>query len=284
MLATNPESVARPGAPRRRIGLWENRNLLGQLIVRDIQSRYRGSALGVFWSLLNPLFMLLVFAVVFGVIFEGRFTGHAGETRATFALQLFAGMVTFNFFAEVFNRAPALVVSSPTYVTKVVFPLEVLPAAAVGAALIHLLISLLPLLAGILFLQGAIPWTCLQWPLLLVPLVGWSLAVAWFAAALGVFVRDLQHLVATASLVLMYASAIFYPLARVPEDLAGFPLRALVGANPLAFIAESSRNACVWGASLDWPIWAAHSFVALVALWVGRAFFRRTQHAFADVL
>lgn len=278
MPSTPVSTLPAPAQPNRRGGLWEHRGLLRQLIIRDVQARYRGSALGVLWSLLNPLFMLAVFAVVFGVIFEGRFTGHPEESRADFALALFAGMITFNFFAEILARAPGLVVATPSYVTKVVFPLQILPAAAVGAGLVHLVISLAPLLAGLLFLRH-LPVTLLLWPLLLLPLVAWSLAAAWFFAALGVFMRDLQHLVGTLSLVLMYASALFYPLAKVPEAL-----RPWIQANPLAFLAETSRGLALWGEPLPWSAWAIHSAVALLALAGGYTFFRRTQHAFADVL
>lgn len=265
-------------------GLWKHRELLQQLIARDIHMRYRGSALGILWSLLNPLFTLTVFAVVFGVIFDSKLTDQPDESKVLFALALFSALVTFNFFAEILGRSPSLIVLSPSYVTKVVFPLEVLPAAAVGAALVHLVISLVPLVAGIVILRGQLPWTIIQWPLLLLPLVCWSLATAWFCSALGVFVRDLQQVVGTATLALMYASAIFYRLGKVPEDAGGFPLRAVVGANPLAFIAESSRNLCLLDIPLDWGAWIWQSLAALGAMALARTFFRRTQHAFADVI
>lgn len=277
-------NAAASPASRLPTGLWRHRELLRQLAVRDVAARYRGSFLGAFWSLLNPLFMLAVFAVVFGVIFEGKFTGHPQESRADFALQLFAGMVVFNFFADLLMRAPMLVVASPSYVTRVVFPLEILPAAAVGAGLVHLVVSLVPLVGGLLWLRGGLPWTALQWPLLLLPLLAWTLAVGWLLGALGVFLRDLQQVVSTVSLVLMYASAIFYPIEKVQEDLAGIPLRAIVRANPLAFLAESSRNLLVWGAPLDLGAWCLHSLVGLAAMFLARTIFRRLQPTFADVL
>ena len=247
--------------------------------MRDVLGRYRGSALGVFWSFLNPLLMLAVFAVVFGTIFEGKFTGQPTESTWDFALALFAGLTVFGLFSECLARAPGLVVLNPSYVTKVVFPLEILPVVSVLAALVHLAVSVVPLVLGVWILRGHVPATMLLWPVLLVPLTCWALAVSWFVAALGVFLRDLGHVVVTLNLVLMYASAVFYPLAKAPEKL-----RPFIAANPLAFLAESSRNLAVWGLGLDWGQYALHLAVSVAALLAGRAFFLRTKPAFADVL
>lgn len=276
-------SPAPPAAPAKQ-GWWAHRSLWLQLTRREVESRYRSTALGFLWSLLTPLLMLAVFAVVFGLIFEGRFTGHPQESKADFALALFAGMIVFNFFAEALARAPTLITSTPSYVTKVVFPLEVLPVASVASGLVHLALSLVPLLAFTLLLRGSLPWTLLEWPLLLVPLVGWALAVSWTLAALGVFLRDLVLAVSTVNLVLMYASAIFYPLEKVPADFYGWPLRALVELNPLAFLASASRDLAIWGTPLAWVPWAKHSAVALLAAWLAQRLFRRARPAFADVL
>lgn len=249
-----------------------------------MSGRYRGSTLGLFWSLLTPLCMLAVFAVVFGLVFKGKFSDRTVETPVEFGLALFAGMVVFNCFAECLTRAPSLITTTPSYVTRVVFPLDIIPAAAVGSALLHLLISLVPLVLGSLYFRGHLPAQFWQWPFLLVPLLAWCLAVAWFGGALGVFVRDLQQAMATITLVLMYLSAVFYPISKVDEDVYGIPLRAIVSANPLAFLAESSRNLAVWGTPLDWQAWAVHSAIAFTALGLGRLFFQRTRSAFADVI
>src|SRR5262245_52029502 len=108
--------------------LWRHRDLIRQLTVREIAARYRGSYLGVLWSLLTPVLMLSVYTVVFSTIFHVRWrevdtTANPGQ----FVFALFAGLIPFSVFSEVVTRAPSLILSTPNYVKKVVFPLEVLP-------------------------------------------------------------------------------------------------------------------------------------------------------------
>jgi len=114
-----------------------NRGLILQLAKRDLLGRYRGSFLGLTWSILQPLFMLMIYTFVFSVIFKAHWV--AGEQLPTsgFALVLFAGLTTFTLFAECVNRSPALIVNHPNYVKKVVFPLEVLPWVTAGSAAFH---------------------------------------------------------------------------------------------------------------------------------------------------
>src|SRR5580698_3496176 len=118
-----------------RIGanLRRHRILIGQFVKRDVLSRYRGSYLGLLWSLLRPLCMLAMYTVVFGYIFESKL-GNSNERKFDFTLALFCGLILFDFVAECVTRSPMLVLANPNYVTKVVFPLEILPVMAVGAA------------------------------------------------------------------------------------------------------------------------------------------------------
>src|SRR3954469_24386518 len=106
--------------------LWENRALIRALIKREVLGRYRGSALGMLWSLFNPVLMLTVYTFVFSVVFKARWTP-TSNSRSEFALALFVGLIAFNLFAECVNRAPNLILSNANYVKKVVFPLEILP-------------------------------------------------------------------------------------------------------------------------------------------------------------
>ena len=139
--------------------LWHNRQLIWQMARRDKYSRYRGSVIGLAWSFINPIFMLLVYTFVFSVVFKARWNVDRVESKTEFAIILFAGMIVFNLFAEIVNRAPALITSNANYVKKVVFPLEILPVVALGSALFHSLISLLVLLLVQLILNHSLPWT-----------------------------------------------------------------------------------------------------------------------------
>lgn len=267
------------GPGRLAADLWRHRHLLGQLVRRDAIGRYRGNYLGVFWSFLNPLLLLAVFTVVFRLIFKGSFSGRPDEGPGDFALQLFAGLIVFNVLAECISRAPSLLLLHPNYVKKIVFPLELLPVMVVLSSVFHLLVSLVPLLAALVYLHGGVPAGAAWWPLLILPLGALSLGVGWLLSALGVFLRDLGQIAGVLSLVLMYASAIFYSSARVPVEVQPF-----VRLNPLAFLCEQSREMFVWGTPLDWEGYGWTLLVSTVVMFLGYAVFMRVRHAFADVV
>ena len=138
----NPHA-AQPTSPVALIkSLWCNRNLIVQMTRREVVGRYKGSVLGLAWSFLTPILMLAVYTFVFSVVFKARWGTDGDESKTQFALVLFVGMIVHGLFAEVLNRAPGLILSNVNYVKKVVFPLDVLPVIAMGAALFHASISL----------------------------------------------------------------------------------------------------------------------------------------------
>src|SRR3954463_7652271 len=129
----NPIKMAR--------SFWHHRNLILQFTRREIEGRYRASFLGLFWSFINPLVLLLIYTFVFGVVFKARWPNAKTGSLSEFAITLFCGLIAFNIFSECVGRAATLVVGVPNYVKKVVFPLEILPISALGAALFHAGIS-----------------------------------------------------------------------------------------------------------------------------------------------
>lgn len=160
------------------------------LAQRDVLGRYRGSLLGLAWALVTPLLMLLVYTFVFGVVFQARWgaaSATASESRADFALALFAGLLVFNLFAECLLRAPRLVVEHASYVKKVVFPLEILPLVVLLGALFHLAIGLAVWLLAHLVLAGPPPWTALLLPLAVLPYCCWRWGWAGWCRLSGSF-------------------------------------------------------------------------------------------------
>jgi hypothetical protein len=115
--------------------LWVHRSLIAQMTRREVTGRYRGSAMGLLWTLLHPVLMLAVYTFVFSEVFKVRWAGSDSQTE--FAAMVFAGMIVHGVFAEALNRAPQLVLGNPNFVKKVVFPLEVLPWVSMGSALFH---------------------------------------------------------------------------------------------------------------------------------------------------
>ncbi|WP_316163478.1 ABC transporter permease [Bradyrhizobium sp. SZCCHNRI20481] len=251
--------------------------LLRQFTLRDILARYRGSYLGVVWSLLRPLGMLTVYVVVFGFILQPQLGGGTG--KLDFVLSMFCGLILFDFFAEAVGRSPALVVSKPNFVTKVVFPLEILSLSAVAAALVQMIVSFVPFFCGVLLAHGTVPATATLLPLVVAPLICFALGFSWLLSSLGVFVRDLNAMVPLLLTVLMFASAIFYSLSSVPSEF-----RWLFDLNPIAALVDDARKVAVLGLAPEWGRLGAMFAAGVVVAVAGYAFFMRTKRGFADVV
>jgi lipopolysaccharide transport system permease protein len=262
-------------------------NLIFTFIRREITGRYRGSVLGIVWSMLTPLFMLAVYTFVFGVVLRTRWAGQSGTaganaaepSTAEFAVILFAGLIVFQLFAEVINRSPTLILSNANYVKKVVFPLEILPVVALGSALFHATVSLVVLLTFRLFVFGVVPVTALALPVVLAPFCLVVLGLSWFIAALGVYYRDINQFLGTLITALLFLSPIFYPLSAMPDWL-----RPWVAFNPITFAVEQTRAILIFGKAPDLAGLAFYSVIGLAFATLGYAFFQKTRKGFADVL
>lgn len=260
--------------------LWPVRGLALRMIRRDIETRYRGSFLGVMWAFFNPLIMLLLYTFVFGVVMRSRWPGAGEDVGMTgFAMSLFCGLVPFNVFAECVTRAPALVVSVPNYVKRMVFPLEILPVVLVGSSLFHGLVGLAVLFLGVGASFGALHWTVLLLPLVLLPLILLLLGLSWFLSSMGVFVRDLGQGMGLLTQVILFGTPILYPRQAFPDHL-----RFLVLWNPLAWVVENSRRVVLLGTLPDWPGLALWSGITTLFMLLGHSWFLKTKRAFADIL
>lgn len=260
--------------------IYHYRYLIFQMTKREISQRYRGSALGVLWSFLIPLLMLVVYTFIFSVVFKARWGGEdVQESQIDFAITLFAGLIVFNLFAEIVNRAPTLILSNVNYVKKVIFPLEILPLVSMGGVIFHGFVSILVLLAAQILYKGYIPITALYLPLILLPLLLAGLGVSWFLASLTVYVRDVAFITNVFTTILMYMSAVFFSIDALPENYQRY-LRL----NPLAVIIEQSRNALIFGMP---PQIGTLSLLSLLGLGIaigGYWWFQKTRKGFADVL
>jgi len=258
--------------------LWRNRELIKASAKREVLGRYRGSFLGLLWSLFNPLFMLAVFTFVFSVIFQARW-GSGSGSKTEFALVLFAGLLVFNLFAECINRAPSLILSNINYVKKVVFPLEILPFVGLLSALFHTLISLAVWLIAYVLFFGIPHLTVLYLPLVLLPFCLFLMGLSWALASLGVFLRDVSQFIGLLTTTLMFLSPIFYPVTAFPEDY-----RYILYLNPLTTVVEQTRDVLFWGKAPDFFMMGIYWVVALGIAWLGFAWFQKTRKGFADVL
>jgi len=259
--------------------LWDFRQLVGQLVRREVAGRYRGSILGMAWSFVNPLLLLSVYTFFFSVVFGARWGSSGEESRAEFSIMLFAGIIVHGLVAECLARAPGLIVANANYVKKVVFPLQILPWAAMGSALVHLAISTIILLVAQLIFLHTIPWTAVLFPLVMLPLVVGSMGVVWFLSAIGVFLRDISQVTGMLTTILLFLSPVFYPVSRLPEQY-----RSWLMLNPLTFVIEEARKVLIHGQLPDASGWLVAMVTGLVCAWLGYWWFQRAKRAFADVV
>ena len=258
---------------------YRSRSLLWQFARREVLGRYRGSVLGLTWSFLTPLLMLGVYSFVFVGVFRASWPGAASGGGLEFALQIFAGLLVFNLFAEVASKAPNLIVEQPNLVKKVIFPVELLIWVTVLSGLFHLLISVASLLVVLLVARGGLPVTALALPLVLLPFLPFLLGLGWFLSALGVFVRDVGQVMTMVVSLIMFMSPVFYSLTTLDARWQ-FWMRL----NPLTLIIEQVRLVVLQG---QWPAWEAlalYAFLSCVFAVAGAAFFQSTRSGFADVL
>ena len=217
--AINPHAAQPTSLVALGTSLWRNRQLIMQMTKREVVGRYQGSALGLIWTFLNPVFMLAVYTFVFSVVFKARWGVGGEESKTQFAVVLFVGMIVHGLFAEVLNRAPSLILSNVNFVKKVVFPLEILPVVSMGAALFHSLISVGVLLIAFVLFNGNLHWTAVLVPLVVLPLVILTLGLAWMLASLGVFLRDVGQTIGIITTVMLFLAPVFYPVTALPEEM-----------------------------------------------------------------
>jgi lipopolysaccharide transport system permease protein len=256
-------------------GLHKYRVLLWELVKRDVLLRYRGAMFGVLWIFLSPLLMLGIFAFVFGHIFETRWAQQ--PDGLPFWLTLYSGLIVFNVFADAVARSPSAVRDHPSYVKKIIFPVEILPLVPVGSSLIHAGFNLI-------ILSVALAWTghlsagLLVFPILLIPVLLLAIGLSWFLAAWGVFIKDMNQIVPLLVQMMLFLSPVFYPVSAVPAML-----RPIYHYNPLSSVIEAGR-AIILGSPVSWTAWAMALVTSGTAAILGFIFFKHSREEFADAL
>lgn len=260
--------------------LWRYRDLIRQLWSQEVQQLYRGTLLGFFWAVLAPFLDLLVYSFVFSVLFQARVSPPPGVTiQMPFGLILLAGLLPYNIFAQVLSAAPMEVLRRPSYVKKVRFPLEVLPAVRLGVAFFQGGVALGVLLVGVVYFAHRLWWTMLLLPLVLLPLVFLSLGLGWWFSSLGVYLRDLQSMMTVLLRVWFFATPIVYPLSRLPTWALPW-----VQANPLTFVVQAVRDVLLWGRVPSITVWLLWSGLTAGMALLGYWWFEHTKQGFADVM
>lgn len=254
------------------------RELIIEMTKRDIIARYKGSYLGILWSFVTPVLMLIIYTYVFSVIFKTKWSMEE-QSYMSFGLTLFAGMIVYNIFSEVMIKSTTIIISNTNYVKKVIFPLEIYPAVIFLSSFIHALISVFTLLIFLLISGGSLSLYILLLPIVIIPLMLLSIGIGWIFSALGVFVRDLSYIINIIAQMLMFLSPVFYPVEVVPVEF-----RNLYYWNPLTTLIEQFRKILLWAEMPDWIQWFKVLGVSIIVYIIGYYIFRKCKGAFADVL
>jgi lipopolysaccharide transport system permease protein len=265
-----------PSSAAHRFDLW------WQFTVRAVELRHRGSQLGFIWMILNPLLMLGLYVTVFGFIFGGRFGQLPHETHWDYAMGVFLGLIIYHLLAESIAAAPLFIVGNPNFVKKVVFPLEILPLANIGAYCFHFAVSVVLLLIGGLIIGHSFTATGFLWlPVIILPHILLCVGLGWLLSALGVFFRDIAQITTFVSLVVLYASAVFYAPAAVQQTPE---LWMILKWNPVLHTIDLARQALLWHQPVDVMALGYTWLCGSATLVIGWLVFRTSRPAFGDVL
>lgn len=260
--------------PLKRVReLYAYRELVKNLVARDLKLRYRSSVLGFAWCLLNPLLMMVVFTVVFTVMLEDN-------KIEKFPVFILAGVLAWNLHTTALTTAINSVVGQAALVQKVYFPREVLPIAAVLSNTVNFLLSLTVLFAMIFLYQVQLTNTLLFLPLVLLVQVMFTTGVALFLAALNVFYRDVASIMETLMLAWFFLTPIFYRI----EDVFPVYSRLMYIVNPPASIIAAYRDILYYGSMTNFDFFSRTVLTSVVVLVLGYAFFVRLSRNFSERL
>ncbi len=257
--------------------IWRNRSLIRTMVRRDVLGRYRGSFGGAFWTVLNPLLLMLTYFFVFGVVLRSRFG--ADTSRSGFALYFLAGMLPWLAFSEATGRAPSVLLEHRNFVKKLVFAVETLPVNLVVSGLVTEAFAIVLYCAFLLVTRHSLPATILWLPVLLVPQILFTAGMSWFLAALGVFVRDLGQAIGFLLTLWFFVTPICYPESQLPPSAM-----LILSKNPIFVLVRGYRAVFLEGqppafGSL-WKLW----LLSAVFFVLGHAWFYKLRKSFADIV
>jgi ABC-type polysaccharide/polyol phosphate export permease len=251
----------------RLVGTWKYGFMLESLVVREIRVRYRRSVLGIFWTLLNPILMMIIFSVVFSTLFQRQLVH--------FPVYFLSAHLAWGFFASTSTQAMSSMLRSAVLYKRVSIPKYVFVLAAVFAGLINFLLALIPLAGLILLLRHQVTMAIFFVPLALIVLVTFTVGVSFIVATVAVFFDDITQFYSVILQALMYLTAIFYPIDIVPGKY-----RILIELNPMYHIVQMIRIPIYYGTLPPALTIAAGVLSAVTVLVVGVFIFTRLSDRF----
>jgi len=257
--------------------VWEYRELLYFLVWRDVKVRYKQTALGVAWVVLQPVISMVVFSFLFGTLLK------VPSGDVPYPIFAYAALLPWNYFATSLTRSSTSLVGSAHLITKVYFPRLVIPISGVLSGLVDFAVAFL-VLAGLMVYYGVVPTGAVVWlPAFLLLALATALGVGMWLSALNVRYRDINYLVPFLVQIWMYLTPVVYGTTLIPERF-----RFLLGLNPMTAVVEGFRWALLGNRLADTrapgPLLAVSVGISLVILASGAIFFRSTERTFADII
>lgn len=243
------------------------RELLKQLVLKDIKHKYRRSYLGYIWSILNPLMVMAVLVVVFSGLFRFEIPN--------FAVYLLCGQLVFNFMSEAATQASTAIIHNAPLLKKIYIPKEVFVVSRVTSALVNLFFSMIALVIVMFFTQASISWSVFWLPIIILEVYIFSLGVGLFLSAMNVFFRDTEYLWTVVSMTWMYLTPVIYPVSIIPKQYLWW-----YDKNPMYSYIGQFRSSVLYGQSLGISEVAYGFSAAIIAFMIGAWAFNRKKNDF----
>ena len=252
--------------------LWKYRELTMILALRDIRVRYKQTALGIAWSVLQPLFMMIVFSILFGRIAKIPSDG------VPYPVFVFSGLLMWNFFSAGISSCGNSLAGSASMISKVYFPRIVIPIASIGVSMIDFAISACLLLLIMLIYSVSLTWQILLLPFFVLGTFGSMLGIGLWLAAVTVTYRDFRYIVPFMLQIWMYITPVIYPISFIPSEF-----KWLLYLNPVVGWVSGTRSVFL-GTSIDWLAVAISLILSSIMILVGLKHFAKSEQRFADVI
>ncbi|WP_421954166.1 ABC transporter permease [Polaromonas sp.] len=258
--------------------LTRHRELMFELARRDVSDRYAGQALGLFWAVAHPLFMMAVYVFIFAFVFKAK-VGGSLEMPLDYTAYILAGLIPWLTFQEAMNKSCTAITANSGLVKQVVFPIEVLPAKGVVSSVLPQLVSTSILVVYVLATSRHLPTTYLLLPVLLFLQLMAMMGVAYLLSAIGTYFRDVKEFVQLFGTVGMYAMPVFYLPGWVPEIF-----KPILYANPFSYLTWCYQDALYFG-RIDHPwAWVVNVVLSILIFILGYRVFRKLKPGFGNAL
>ncbi|MDO5555814.1 MAG: ABC transporter permease [Clostridia bacterium] len=249
--------------------IYEYRELLKTNVKKEIRGKYKHSLLGVLWSYLNPLLQLLVYAIVFPLILK--------MTQENYVIFVCSGLIPWTFFTTVVTQSTGVIVANSNIVKKVYFPREILPISVTTSAAVNFLISTVIILAFVIFSGLGITKYILFYPLVLLVQYVLCLGISFVVSSITVYLRDLEHLIGIAIMLMFYLTPIVYSAKDLPPQYA-----ALMKLNPMAHIIEGYRSIFYSQTLPDFKNLGILFIISIILCVIGYGIFKKLEKKFAE--